>query len=167
MPYSPPELLIGDSKMDEKYDMWGLGVIILELFCKQNLIFDKKGIRDKKSQLKYLLTKFNINEPISKIEDKIKNNQEIKLEIDKTFLETIEDKDAIILIKNLLNFNKKKRPSSKEVLNSDYLKEYKDIDLLDIKLFSIPNDYEKNFKNEITNEEFIKIIMDSISKWNE
>lgn len=150
--YSSPEFLT-NSKIDEKYDMWALGVIILELFLKKNRIFENKDIKDKKSQLKYILINFGINE---------NNNKDINPVLDNRYLEAINDEQAKNLIKNLLNFNPKERLSAEEVLNSDYLNEYKGEDSLEINLFSNQNYYNEIFKNEIKNEEFIKIIKNSL-----
>jgi serine/threonine protein kinase len=42
LPYASPELLLENYKMNEKYDMWSLGVVILELYSKENNIFGEK-----------------------------------------------------------------------------------------------------------------------------
>ena len=62
-------LLNYDYKIDEKIDIWGLGVIMLELLLKHNKLFYNEDITGPTDQLNYILPKFGINSnnPIKKI----------------------------------------------------------------------------------------------------
>ena len=68
----------------------------------------------------------------------------------------IKDKDAVELIKNLLSFDPKERYSAKKILESDYLKEHKGVDSLEIK----SNEFQeyKDISNDIGHENFIKLL---------
>ena len=156
--YTSPEFLI-DQKSSEKYDMWGLGVIMLELYLRKN-IFNKKGIEKMKDQINYILQQFCIkykysNEYLNKDLD---FNKDIKFKFNKEILDKIGDENAIELIYNLLSFNPEKRPSAKEVLfESEYLKEFRDKINLKIKKIEYPQDYKKISSN-IKHEEFIELL---------
>lgn len=163
LPYSSPELLI-NLKVDEKTDMWNLGIIILELFCKTSKILYNKDINDKDNQIKYILSKFGITENYSNedLKDLLNNNKNIELKIEKKILDNIGDKDAINLINNLIVFNPNKRYSAKEVLESEYLKEFKDS--LDIEPIEYPINYNEISKGVIDHRKFIELIKKLIDK---
>ena len=158
--YAAPELLFDYGyKIDEKIDMWGLGVIILELYLKENKIFYKKEIIEPIGQLKYILPNFgiNVNNPVEYLKNELKCNKKIKFKIEKEFMENIQDKNAVDLINNLLSFDPKERKSAKEILESDYLKEFKGLDPVEIKPIEFPKDYEL-ISNNITHGHFIKLL---------
>ena len=159
LPYEAPELLMDDNKkVDEKYDIWGLGIIMLELYLEKTFIFRKEGIDKREDQLNYILPYFGINEnnPYEFLKNELKCNKNIKFEIKKEYLSQIKDKDAVELIKNLLSFDPKERYSAEKILESDYLKEYKGVDSLKIK--SIEFKEYKNISNDIGHENFIKLL---------
>ena len=163
LPYSSPELLI-NLKVDEKTDMWNLGIIIIELYCKTSKILYNKDINDKDNQIKYILSKFGITENYSNEDLKglLNNNKNIELKIEKKILDNIGDKDALNLINNLIVFNPNKRYSAKEVLESDYLKEFNES--LDIEPIEYPIDYNEISKGEIDHRKFIELIKKIIVK---
>ena len=161
LPYASPELLIESVKIDEKIDMWGLGLIIIELFTKKSQIFKKEEIKDKKEQLKYILSKFGINEnySINELKKILNDNEKINFKLDPKILEQIQDKEAIKLINNLLTFNPNDRYTAKQALESDYLKEYNGVDDLNIKPIVFPIDYNNKYlENKINKKEFIELI---------
>ena len=126
--YASPEFLIKhlkktNEKIDEKYDMWGLGIIILELFLRESIF--KKNNSSKTDQLKNIFIKFGINEEnIDEVLLKVINkNINIEFKIEEKILKKIKDKKVIKLLKKLLTFNPKERYSAKDVLNSDYLED--------------------------------------------
>ena len=159
--YAAPELLFDyNYKIDEKIDTWGLGVIMLELYLKQSKIFFKKEITEKMEQLNYILPKFGIkehNNPIEYLKNELNSNKNIKFKIEKEISEKIDDKNAVDLINNLLSFDPKERKSAKEILESDYLKEFKGINSFEIKPIEFPKDYEL-ISNNINHEKFIKLL---------
>ena len=163
--YSPPEILIGNIKADKKMDMWGLGVIILELYLKKYQIFKNENIQDKKEQLEFILSKYNIKEN-NLIDEykKILNNEENnknKYKIDNIILEEIKDKDkdAIDLINNLLSLNPKDRFSAEQVLDSEYLKDFKGTNSFDNKIkVENPFYYKEISKRELDKIKFIEFI---------
>ena len=164
--YASPEILIGITKPDEKMDMWGLGVIILEFYLKTYLIFKKENISDKKKQLNFILSKYGIKDNITIDELKnILNNENNSYQIDKNILAPIKDKDAKDLINNLLSLNSKNRFSAKEVLNSEYLKDFKEFE----NIISLNNIIEKPFyskeicENKLNKNKFKEIIKKIIS----
>ena len=168
--YSSPEFL-NDTliKRDEKSDIWGLGVIIIELLLKTNIYFKNNEEKSNKSQLKILLSKFGIND----IEDL--SNEEIKKKIEESYdkkfkftndeIEKIKDKNALELIQNLLSLNPKNRFNALQALQSKYLNsDFKDIDSLNVKIEKIKI---QDFKYElIDNNKFSDIIVDLRSKLN-
>ncbi len=161
--YSSPELLI-NLQANEKSDLWGLGIIMLELFCKKHLILNNDKLNDRNECIKNMLTFFGRNEEYSNEELKkiLNGDKNIEFKLKKEILDKIEDKDAIDLINNLLVFNPNKRYTSKMVLESNYLQEYKGIDSLEIKKLEYPLDYEKISKDKIDQKTFIEIIKNII-----
>ena len=153
--YAPPEFLHYENiKSSEKSDMWSLGVIIMELFLKKNYFRNSDKENNKEKQLRLLLSKFGLNGNISNNEINNYLNQDFILEIKEEDKNRI-DKDALDLIKNLLVLNPNKRYSAKQVLDSNYLKNYKDEDSFNLKEIISPIDFnelnygidENKFKN--------------------
>ena len=95
--------------------------------------------------------------------------------MNKDEIDTINDKDALDLISNLLVLNKNKRYSAEQVIKSDYLKAqlecFTELDLPNFKniknILDYNNNYKKYFYESIIDEEiFIKIYKDLYSKLN-
>ena len=164
--YASPEFLIDISNVDEKFDMWGLGVIMLELFCKKQPILGDSNIKNRRDQLDFIFSQFGINQKYSdeELKNELNENKNIKFEINKNYLEKIKDDKAKCLLKNLLVFDPKKRFSAKEVLDSEYLAEYKGIDPFDIKPIEYPIDYKEFSNKKIDKNKFIEILKIIISK---
>ena len=190
--YTAPEFLLDDNIIrDEKSDMWSLGVIILELLCKKPNYFKIDDVQksekmeynhkeENNKQLKYLISNFGIKENISNEElNKIINDNNSKekyiILLNKDEIDTINDKDALDLISNLLVLNKNKRYSAEQVIKSDYLKAnlecFTELDLPDFKniknILDYNNNYKKYFSESIIDEaKFKKIYEDLYSKLN-
>ena len=163
LPYASPEFLLGNSKMNEKYDMWSLGVVLLELYSKNNYIFGEKDIKSPYKQLNYIFSKLGINyndysSPSEFLRIKLKNNENITFNIDQNILTQVEDEDAKDLIKKLLSLNPKDRPTAKEVLSSDYLRPFELLDSLEIELIKYPEDYKKILENSIEQNNYIEFL---------
>ena len=156
--YSSPELLI-NLEADEKIDLWDLGILMLELFCKKHKILENEKIKTRDEYIRYVLSYFGNNEKysIDDLKRLLKENKDIKFTLDKEILKAIDDKDAIDLISNLLVFNPNKRYSAKEVLESNYLKEFKGYSL-EIKPLENPIDYKEISKGSIDHTRFIDLI---------
>ena len=190
--HASPEFLNDENIIrDEKSDMWALGLIILELFLKTNnyLKINNKQSEEKefnykeenRKQLNLILSKFGINENISKEElNKIINddnsNKEYSIILTKDEIEKIDDKYALDLINNLLVLNKNKRYSAEQVLNSKYLEEYSEccrqLDLPNLNnnkcILDKENNYNNYFSSPITNkEQFEKVYNELYSKLKE
>ena len=167
--YSAPEILIGKIYIDEKVDMWSLGITLIEIFLKKDGFLYKEDIKNGEQQLYYILEKLygikKENYSINDLNDILNgnNNKNIKFKIDQKILDEIKDKDAIFLLNNLLNFNPKERYTAKQVLESDYLKEFIGIDLLDVKpiKFIINNDEINN--NKLEKKIFLELIQKIIN----
>ena len=160
--YSAPEFLNGNTFSNEKFDMWSLGVIMLELFFKKNGIFkvESQNINNE-VQLNFILSKFGINGNISKEEiDKLINDENnLKYIIfDNVQIKTIGDPDAIDLIKHLLTLNPKKRYTAKQVLKSKYLEEVlsQGFNKLNLKKIEEPIHYNI-LSGDINRDLFLKI----------
>ena len=170
LPYSAPEILIGNIIIDEKIDIWSLGIIIIELYLKKDLFLYKKDIKNREDQLYLILEmlygikkeKFSINDLINILNGNINNNIEFKIE--QKILDQIQDKDAIFLLNHLLNFNPKERFTAKQILNSDYLKEFNGIDSLNIKPIEFIIDNDEISKNKLEKQNFIELIKNIICK---
>ena len=155
--HASPEFLINHVN-DEKYDIWSLGITMIELYLKDYSIFN--NIKDKKKQLDEIFTKFGIKDKYTN-EDLIKelnDNKKIKFQIDKNILAKINDKNAKDLLKNLLTFSPKERFTAKNVLDSKYLKEYKGIDSFELKKNNILKTYPEILENPIKHKDFLKLI---------
>ena len=169
LPYSAPEILIGYRYIDEKVDMWSLGITLIELYLKKDHFLYKEEIKNGEQQLYYNLEKlYGIKKENYSINDLIdilngNNNKNIKFTIEKKILDEIKDKDAIFLLNHLLNFDSKERYTAKQVLESDYLKEFIGIDSLDIKpiKFIINNDEITN--NKLDKKIFLELIQKIIN----
>ena len=187
--YASPEFLNDEFIIrDEKSDMWSLGVIILELFLITNNYFKINNEESEdykegnKKQLNYILSKFSINENLSKeelnklINEDDNSNGKSSIKLTKEEIEKINDENALELINNLLVLNKNKRFSAEQVLKSKYLEEhlecFKQLDLPNLNNNKYTLDMEKNynnyFSNPITNkEQFEKIYNDLLTKLKE
>ena len=156
--YSSPELLI-NLETDEKIDIWDLGILMLELFCKKHKILENEKIKTREEYIRYILSYFGNNEKysIDDLKRLLKENKDIKFTLNEEILKAIDDKDAIDLISNLLVFNPNKRYSAKEVLDSNYLKEFKGYSL-QIKPLENPIDYTEISKGSIDHTRFIDLI---------
>ena len=137
LPYIAPEVLIIQN-YNSKIDVWGAGIIMLELYFKKTMLLmntednnnDSKQIRLFK-QLKYLSNffgiPFNFSENNYSKEDLINwlNNAKFDREKFKIF-ESIPDleEDAIELLEKLLNFNPKERITAKEALKMPYFQSF-------------------------------------------
>mgnify|MGYP002626144686 CR=1 FL=1 len=137
--YESPSNLLGKNN-NEKDDMWGVGVIMIELFKKSSPFFNWRTISNseinkKRSQLKSILSHYRIrvnNNEININEDTQLNlitNQVIVNNNFDNFEEElldigIEDQDALDLIKNLLKIDPSKRFSAEQALHSNYLSKY-------------------------------------------
>ena len=164
--YASPEFLNNFEKRDEKYDMWALGVIIIELFVKENIYFNYKKDSNE-SQLKCILSKFGINENLEKNDiNNLIYNDESKYEFNIGEIESkIKDKNAIELIKNLVVLNPKKRFTAEQVLKSKYFE-----DLIEEDTFKI-NKIDSQTKNDLFSKlidqtNFMFVISELISKKN-
>ena len=140
--YAAPEYLDDTEKeIDEKYDMWSLGVLLIELFLKTNF-FENDNPNDGEenkieNQLRFIISKFgkDKNMPKDQINDLINGNSSDGLldNEENEIHKAVNDKDALELINNLLVLNPKKRYSAKQVLESNYLKIYYKEDPIDLK----------------------------------
>ena len=157
--YAPPEYLNGNAR-DQKSDMWSLGVMIVEL-CLETQLFKNN---DSKSQiLKSILSKFGINKELSNKEEinyliyddndnYILNRDEFRTQIKD--IQKIDD-DLIDLVSHLFVLNPHKRYTAKEVLMSNYLKNYPGNDSFVLSKMKAPMDYKLLMK-EMVEEEFLK-----------
>lgn len=168
LPYSSPELLINDSKVNQKIDMWSLGILMIELYCKQVRILKPKRTKNsEEEQLEEILSLFEMNEQYSVNDLKdilINGNEKIEWKLNQNILNKIKDKDAINLISKLLNIDPNNRPTAKEVLESEYLKEYKGVDDLNIKGFENLEKYKKNLLSLLINHEIFVNEIKNINK---
>ena len=167
LPYSSPEFLIDNSKINQKVDMWSLGILIIELYCKQVRILKPKRTKNsEEEQLKQILSLFEIIEQYSENDLKnilINGNDKFEWKLNQNILNKIKDINAINLISQLLNINPNSRPTARQVIESNYLKEYKGVDNLDIKDFEKLEEYKKYLQSTIINHE---IFVNEIKKIN-
>jgi serine/threonine protein kinase len=167
LPYSSPEFLIDNSKINQKVDMWSLGILIIELYCKQVRILKPKRTKNsEEEQLKQILSLFEINEQYSENDLKnilISGNDKFEWKLNQNILNKIKDINAINLISQLLNINPNSRPTARQVIESNYLKEYKGVDNLDIRDFEKLEEYKKYLQSTIINHE---IFVNEIKKIN-
>ena len=138
LPYIAPEVLIIQN-YNSKIDVWGAGIIMLELYFKKTMLLmntednnnDSKQIRLFK-QLKYLSNffgiPFNFSENNYSKEDLINwlNNAKFDREKFRKIFESIPDleEDAIEILEKLLNFNPKERITAKEALKMPYFQSF-------------------------------------------
>ena len=146
--------------------MWSLGVVMLELYYKKNIFSEEKNREDQISHIyynQYLHIKENYKN-IDSYKDFLNNGKNIVFSLDKKILDLINDEDAIDLIKNLLNFNPNLRYSAKQVLESNYLKEFKNENSLDVEPIKCPFDYKEISDDEMNYEKCVKLIKKNIKK---
>jgi len=121
---------------------------MIELYCKQCRILKPKSENNsEEGQLKEILSLFEMNGQYSVNDLKnilITGNEKIEWKLNQNILNKIKDKHAINLINKLLSINPNNRPTAKEVLESNYIKEYKGLDSLDIKVSGKLEEYKKN-----------------------
>ena len=153
--YASPEYLNDTSNSNEKHDIWGLGVIMLELYFKTLNIFKNDEIDNRIDQYNYLQTFFeetkndNLNNPLY---------QNKKFKNFKNLLEQINDTDAKDFLKNILVFDPKERYSAKIALESKYLEEFNGVDSLNAPKIPSNFDYDKKTQNEINHDTFIDFV---------
>ena len=166
--YESPQILL-KKKAKEKDDMWGVGVIMAELYQKNYPYFNNiYSGNEKISQLKSILSKYKIY--INNKEININNNNNFEFIKEKVIeqnafekynmkaelmhLDEINDQDAIYLIRNLLDINPEKRFTAEQALNSNYLSNYKNnFEQKEITFNNIDYDNLMNVKNK---EDFLK-----------
>ena len=153
--YASPEYLNDTSNSNEKHDIWGLGVIMLELYLKTLNIFKKDEIDNRIDQYNYLQTIFEKTENHSTNDLNNPSNQNKNF---KNLLEQINDTDAKDFLKNILVFDPKKRYSAKRALESKYLEEFYGADPLDAPKIPSNFDYNKIAQNEINHDKFIEMV---------
>ena len=149
--YSAPELLINTYKINEKYDMWCLGVLILELYLKKSQIFRNKKAEHRKK----FFALFGVGDYT--IAENLKN-----FKINDNIINQVNDKSAKNLIKNLLSFDPNKRHSAEDILKSDFLEEYEGIDSFQINKIKFPFDFEEISENGIDKDKFLELIIPTI-----
>lgn len=174
--YNSPNVLLGNNS-SPKDDMWGVGIIMIELYQKKSPFFNYKSLlsssydfnHDKKQrnnfQLKAILSKYkisfnnmngNLDYDFDYIKTQIieKNNYEnynFKAELKN--IEGINDFEALDLIKNLLEINPNKRFNAEQALNSQYLSKY---NIENSEISYKEDDYNKYIKSAINKEIFVK-----------
>ena len=133
--YRAPEIIL-NNKYDEKIDIWSIGCIIFELVTG-NIMFDP----DKNSKYSrdfhhlYLIEEILGNIPTSMIKKSPRKaefyNKNYKLKCEKIERINLENELNINssepiydFIKICLSINPKERPSIKELLNHDLIREY-------------------------------------------
>ena len=163
--YSSPELLI-NLQADEKVDMWGLGIIMLELYCNEHLILKNENVKNREDAIRNILSFFGRNESYSNehLQNLLKEDKNIEFTLKKEIVDQIGDKDAIDFLNNLLVFNPNKRFSAKEALESNYLKEFRGIDSFEIQPLEFPINYKELSKDKIDQKRFFEIIQTMIEK---
>ena len=158
--YTAPDFLIDKYhfKIDEKFDIWSLGVVILELYFKKCNIFSKdkkkeKNIKENEEEKKnFLFLKFGVKDYKSK--DDLKN-----FKINENILNQIKDNEIKNLIENLLVLNPEKRYTAEEILLK-FFKDYLNVfgDSFEIDKIKYPFDYKEIEKNIIDKKKFIELI---------
>ena len=163
--YSPPELLI-EHKVNEKIDMWQLGVLILELYNKKKSIFKNEKANNIKEQKEFLLSILGVKDNYSDefLEKELSDNKNITFKIEEKLLEKIKDPEAKDLINRLITFSPDKRYTAKQVLESNYLEIYKGIDSFEIKKIEFPIDYKDLTENTLDKQKFIELIKKIVEK---
>lgn len=144
------EKKIGGKKIDEKIDIWGVGVIMVELYTKKSPFFEEKKqeekhfINDYLKQLNYIFNQLKIRQNFSDNDEEEKfwkSDGALKeiylkdrdnLDFSKFFIDNVGsrllrgDPDAMDLLQKLLNINPDKRISAEEALKSKYFETCKE-----------------------------------------
>ena len=171
--YKSPDILLG-KESTEKDDMWGVGVIMVELYKKKfpffnfNEFSEQNNVKkcEKLFQLKSILSKYKIciNNNIINTSGTnnfyfIKNHvlkancyNNFQAELNLNNIEEIEDIKALELINNLLNLNPGKRFDAKQALDSKYLSNYKNA----FQQYTISNENEDLIINVANENIFLK-----------
>ena len=146
--------------------MWGLGIIMLELYCNKYLILKDENVKNREDAIRNILSFFGRNENYSNehLQNLLKEGKNIEFTLKKEIVDQIGDKDAIDLIYNLLTFNPNKRFSAKEALESNYLKEFSGTDSFEIQPLEFPINYKELSKEKIDQKRFFEIIQTMLEK---
>ena len=170
--YSPPEVLINFLSFNEKVDIWAVGCIMIELYTRKcpffgfdekygntkrqgewkwieqlNKIFSVFG-RPEESLIKKIISKKEIYTTIS---DNIKQYNFPKKNFEDIFPE-IKDKDALDLLKKLMNFDYRERISAKEALKHPFFESIRKTKKKSEKEQKENNEKDENIKYNDKNE---------------
>jgi len=159
--YTPPECLINQC-YNNKYDMFSIGILMLELYSKKTGLLkltpdsEKESLplkcfRQLKSYSDFFKVKFNFrysetNEQKAELEAWI---SKVEFDEDKFngIFQNIPDLDesGLELLRKLLEFNPKKRIKAKEALKMKYFEEFQDLN---------KEENSKKNKTKFINEDF-------------
>lgn len=104
--YKPPEILAARTNYNEKADIWGLGLIILEYFIGHTLLIDSETIDDYNVQQQILtyLTQHANNMNVNEIHDHIDVERILKLNLNSSDYSKISVTD-IDMLNSMLSVN--------------------------------------------------------------
>lgn len=123
--YRPPELLLGERNYDTAVDIWGIGCIMSELFCKTPIMKGESEIKQLELIVEFLgpITPEvwpNVEEyPIYKKLSKTLSRQSRK-RLFKDLRSQTTDVNALSLLEKLLTLDPSKRISATDALDHDF-----------------------------------------------
>jgi serine/threonine protein kinase len=166
--YASPEFLIYDKLNDklninEKCDIWGLGVITLELLCNELQIFKNDSINEnyskEEAQLLHLLNLFGTGiNSIDDLKNRLNENEKINFEINQSYLDKIHDPAAIDFLKKIFVFYPNERISAKEALATNYLKGYNNGFSFNFDKIDFGPEYYEITQQSINHAKFIDLV---------
>ena len=115
--YRSPEIILESSNTNYKIDMWSIGLILYEMFIENTIFKTKNSQAQLNNYIKYIKYNHKFDELDKYMID---NNIKFDIKFDNDVINYLENKDAIDLLRKLLEFNPDNRITCRDAINHKF-----------------------------------------------